>query len=240
MSWFETWFDSPYYHILYKDRDEREAKLFIDKIFEYLVTEQGSKVWDLCCGKGRHSLELSKKGFHVTGTDLSQSSIGFALEFNSANLDFFVHDMREPFYVNYFNVVLNLFTSFGYFDKPSDDLKVIQSVYDSLRKGGNFVFDFFNAVAVEKKLVPSEVRTIDGIEFNITRKITDNFVRKDILFFHDFIEYKFSERVKLIDKDYMENLLRSVGFQTLTSFGNYNLEEFNPIESERLILICTK
>ncbi|MFB6258319.1 MAG: cyclopropane-fatty-acyl-phospholipid synthase family protein, partial [Flavobacteriales bacterium] len=68
--WYETWFDSPYYHILYKDRDEEEAAFFVDRLMERLRAEKGDRILDLACGKGRHAVQLHRKGFDVTGVDL--------------------------------------------------------------------------------------------------------------------------------------------------------------------------
>ena len=111
--WFESWFDSPYYHVLYKNRDFSEAELFIDKLIQLIEPTKASRVLDLACGKGRHSIYLNKKGFDVTGIDLSEKSIACAKTAENETLHFYMHDMRKLFRTNYFDVVLNLFTSFG-------------------------------------------------------------------------------------------------------------------------------
>lgn len=115
--WFSSWFDTPYYHTLYKNRDYEEASLFIDNVSNFLKLKQSTVCWDLCCGKGRHSIYLNKKGFRVIGTDLSEQSICEANESANETLEFYQHDMRKLFRTNYFDVVFNLFTSFGYFEK---------------------------------------------------------------------------------------------------------------------------
>ena len=108
--WFEDWFDSPYYHLLYKNRDYSEAESFIDNLISFLKPEEGSRFLDLGCGKGRHSIYLNKKGFDVTGIDLSENSIAAAKEFENEQQNFYVHDMRKLFRTNYFDCVVNLFT----------------------------------------------------------------------------------------------------------------------------------
>ncbi len=77
-NWFAKWFDTKYYHILYKDRDYQEARMFIDNITSYLNLPEKAKVLDLACGKGRHSIYLNKLGFDVVGADLSENSINEA------------------------------------------------------------------------------------------------------------------------------------------------------------------
>ncbi|MGZ4037453.1 MAG: SAM-dependent methyltransferase, partial [Bacteroidia bacterium] len=118
--WFKDWFNSPYYHVLYKNRDQSEAAAFIDKLSGHLELNAGHLIWDLACGKGRHSTYLNKKGFNVTGTDLSENNIQKASVNANDRLEFYVHDMRTLFRVNYFTHVLNLFTSIGYFGNVND------------------------------------------------------------------------------------------------------------------------
>ena len=97
MSWFINWFDSPYYHLLYKNRDEKEAQVFIDDLMQYLQIPQGSKLIDIACGKGRHAIYFNKKGMDVVGVDLSSNSISYAKEHENSTLQFEVHDMREVY-----------------------------------------------------------------------------------------------------------------------------------------------
>ncbi len=132
MAWFETWFDTPYYHILYKDRDFAEAENFITLLINHLKIQKGSKIIDLACGKGRHSVFLNQMGYEVLGLDLSQQSIDHNKKFENPDLKFEVHDMREEIYGQLSSQkvdgVFNLFTSFGYFEDEKDDQKVFQSI----------------------------------------------------------------------------------------------------------------
>src|SRR3989344_5362829 len=119
--WFECWFDSPYYHVLYKNRDFTEAELFIDNLVQLIKPSKSNRILDLACGKGRHAIYLNKKGFDVTGIDLSEKSIECAKISGNETLHFYTHDMRKLFRSNYFDIVLNLFTSFGYFEQERED-----------------------------------------------------------------------------------------------------------------------
>ncbi|MFM9005057.1 MAG: class I SAM-dependent methyltransferase, partial [Flavobacteriales bacterium] len=112
--WFASWFDSPYYHLLYQHRDDNEAKQFIGHLIEVLHLPQGAKVLDLACGKGRHSITLAQMGYNVTGADLAANSIASAEQSSAAlpfnDLRFLVHDMRQPIPGATFKAVFNLFT----------------------------------------------------------------------------------------------------------------------------------
>ena len=214
--------------------------MFIDNITDFLKLNQGVKCWDLCCGKGRHSIYLNKKGYKVIGTDLSVQSISEASMSANSALEFYSHDMRKLFRTNYFDVVFNLFTSFGYFDKRQDDLNVFTSVAKALKPGGLFVFDFLNAEHVKKNIATNDVKTEDNIEFTITKTLENNTVVKSIEFTDNGVNYHFEERVKLFDKLYFESLARDCGLNILNTFGNYNLDEFELSQSPRLILVLQK
>ncbi len=238
--WFSSWFDTPYYHTLYKNRDYEEASLFIDNVSNFLKIKQSTVCWDLCCGKGRHSIYLNKKGFRVIGTDLSEQSICEANDSANETLEFYQHDMRKLFRTNYFEVVFNLFTSFGYFEKREDDLHVFDSVQKALKSNGLFVFDYLNSEYVKSRMVEWDSKTIDGITFNISKKIENNTIIKSIDFTDKGELFHFEERVKLFDKTYFEDLAKECNLTILNTFGNYQLQEFDVNISPRLILVLQK
>lgn len=238
--WFSSWFDTPYYHILYKNRDYSEASSFIDNITNFLNLKPNAVCWDLCCGKGRHSIYLNKKGFRVIGTDLSEKSIAEASQSANHSLDFYQHDMRQLFRTNYFDAVFNLFTSFGYFEKRQDDVNVFDSVQKSLKPGGLFVFDYLNSECVKNELVEGGDKTVEGITFNISKKIENNTVIKNIDFKDQDETFHYEERVKLYDKAYFEGLAKECHLSLVHTFGNYHLDEFDLKTSPRLILVLQK
>jgi SAM-dependent methyltransferase len=238
--WFSSWFDTSYYHTLYKHRDYSEASLFIDNIAHFLNLNNAAICWDLCCGKGRHSVYLNKKGYRVIGTDLSEQSILEANKSASETLEFYQHDMRKLFRTNYFDVVFNLFTSFGYFENRQDDLNVFNSVAKSLKPNGIFVFDFLNADYVKNSIVENDTKTIDGITFKISKKIENQTVIKSIDFTDEGNNFHFEEQVKLFDKTYFEALAKDSNMEIINTFGNYQLDAFDANTSLRLILIFKK
>lgn len=235
-NWFVSWFDSPYYHILYKDRNYREAQLFIDNITHYLNLPEKATVLDLACGKGRHSIYLNQLGFEVTGADLSENSIEEAKINTNETLHFEIHDMRKPF-ENKFDAIFNLFTSFGYFENEEDNLTTLKSIKDSLTEYGFAVIDFMNVTHVINTLVPLETKTVEGIDFHIKRYEKEGYIFKEIDFRDQGENFHFIEKVKALTLHDFENLMEEAGIYLLDIFGDYKLKKFHKTESERLIMI---
>lgn len=235
-NWFASWFDTPYYHILYKDRDYAEAQLFMDNITDYLNLPEDAKILDLACGKGRHSVYLNKLGYDVTGADLSENSIAGASKYANAKLHFTVHDMREPF-AEKFDAIFNLFTSFGYFDDDADNVKTLIAIRDSLSEYGFAVIDFMNVTQVIDNLVPEEIKTVEGIDFHIKRFFIDGHIYKEIDFEDKGQKFHFTEKVQALKLEDFEEMMASADIHLLDIFGDYKLRKFNKKDSERLIMI---
>lgn len=235
-NWYASWFDTPFYHILYKNRDDKEAGLFMKKMTSFLNLSPKSKILDLACGKGRHSKYLNQLGYQVTGVDLSPQSISFAKNFENEGLFFEEYDMSIP-YPKKFDAVFNLFTSFGYFDNEEDNLNTIRSIKSELNTNGYGVIDFLNIDYVKKNLVPSETKIVDGITFFIQREIKNGYILKHINFNHDNQEYNFTEKVKAISLLDFKNYFKEAGVSLKHCFGDYQLNNFNNQTSSRLILI---
>ena len=235
-AWFASWFDTPFYHILYKDRDYDEAQLFMDNLTQYLNIPEGGTILDLACGKGRHSVYLNSLGYDVTGVDLSENSIAHAKQFENDSLHFKVHDMCQPFGKR-FDAVFNLFTSFGYFDNEEDNLKTIKAIRENLNPFGFGVIDFMNSDYVIDNLVPEETKTVDGIDFNLKRYVEDGYIIKEITFTHEGDDYNYQERVRAFTLADFEALFEKAGVYLLDVFGDYKLRKFNPKTSERLVMV---
>ena len=244
MAWFETWFDTPYYHILYKDRNFEEAEKFISLLVKYLDLPKDSKIIDLACGKGRHSTFLNKMDFEVLGLDLSKESILHNQKFENPTLKFAVHDMRKEIYPEIItkkvDAVFNLFTSFGYFEDEKEDEKVFQSVSNSLKQNGFFVLDFLNARKVENTLVKEELISKSGIDFTIKKKIENHHIIKDIIFKDNGKDHQFFEKVKLHSVEEMENYGLKYGLESVKTFGDYGLGDFDLENSPRCITLFQK
>lgn len=240
MTWFADWFNSPFYHKLYKNRDESEAQYFIDNLVAFLKPNSKQKILDLACGKGRHAIYLNTKGFDVEACDLAPESIEFAKKHENEKLHFFVHDMRNNLTENKYDLVLNLFTSFGYFENLDENLKTLKSVSQSLKKNGKLVIDFFNTDFVLQNLIPKEQKIIDGTIFNITKSVKNNIIFKEINFESENKNHEFIEQVQALKKSDFEFLLAQSGFKIETIFGNYKLEKYDAQTSDRFIVLASK
>ncbi len=236
MEWFQHWFDTKYYHILYQDRNDEEAQLFMRNLTSFLQLEKASKVLDLPCGKGRHSKFLNSLGYDVVGADLSINSIEYAKQFENESLHFKVHDMRAPFQTK-FDAILNLFTSFGYFDDEKINIDVLKNLKKGLKNKGVILIDFMNVLFVRKQLIAHEVIVKDDIEFHINRSIKNGFIQKDIRFKADEKPHHYTEYVRFLTLDRFKGYAKAAGLKIKYTLGDYNLNKFDELNSSRLILI---
>lgn len=239
--WFGEWFDSPYYHILYHDRDHEEAQHFIDNLIGVLSPTKDAQILDVACGKGRHSIYLNKKGFDVIGFDLSDQNIAYAKKFENDRLHFHVHDMRQPVAEAQFDVVLNLFTSFGYFNTEQENVTAIKAIAASLKPGGKFLLDFLNPYTVIHALKPAELKTIQGIEFKIRKYLSkDNFIIKEIEFEDKGKSHHYEERVRAIRRLDFLSYLREADLILDHIYGDYEFNPYDAENSDRMIFVATK
>lgn len=235
--WFSSWFNTPYYHILYKNRNDDEAQQFMRNITRFLALDTNQHILDLPCGKGRHSIYLNSLGYKVTGGDLSENSIAYAQQFANERLRFKVKDMRERFNYTY-DAIFNLFTSFGYFEDDDEDITVLQNMKKGLNPGGPLVLDFLNVALAKRNLVSFESKTVEGIAFEIRKEIKDGFILKHIDFQDKGKAFSYTEFVKYIDLQKFQDYLGKAGFEIYHIFGDYDLSEFDVERSERLILVA--
>lgn len=240
LNWFEEWFDSPYYHILYKNRDMIEAESFIANLLSYLKPLKTDRLLDVACGKGRHAKTINDFGFSVDAFDLSENSIQSAKQFENERLKFYVNDIRTPLKTNLYNFAFNLFTSFGYFDDDNDNVIAINAIAESLQTNGTLVLDFMNASKIIADLVEAETKMIEGITFNISKSIVDGFIVKQIDFEDKGNSYSFQERVKAITQTDFIRYFNLANLKIEATFGDYSLNAFDENTSERLIIVARK
>lgn len=239
--WYASWFDTPYYHILYKHRDDTEAKQLITSLLSYLKLDPPAHVLDLACGKGRHAAVFNREGFEVTGLDLSENNITSASKKYQCNkLHFKVADMRKPFGDHDFDAVFNLFTSFGYFDTDQEHQQSIQSIADSLKDRGYVVFDFMNATKVKANLVTQEHKFIKGIDFYISRKVENGCIVKDIKIDGPDGVFEFQERVRAIGPEDFKRWFEQSKLTFVDILDVPSLTEFNPLTSDRMLVVGQK
>lgn len=240
--WYRDWFSSPFYHRLYFERNEEEAKTFIHKLVHFLQPQPGSRMLDVACGRGRHSCILAKMGFDVTGFDLSFESIENAKQFEKDNLTFYQHDMRYPFWINYFNYAFNFFTSFGYFATRREHDDAIRTIASSLKPGGIFVIDYLNFHYVEEHLVHNELKNVAGTSFEIHRWDDDTHFYKKIIITDATLSIpeEHTERVAKFSLGDFTDMLSFQNMQVIEVFGDYNLDPYDVRKTPRMIIVARK
>ncbi len=238
--WFETWFDSPYYHLLYNHRNEQEATDFIHLLFSRLPVSADAKVLDVACGKGRHARTIATLGYDTTGVDLSPNSIAFAKQFETEKLHFAVSDMRLVFQPNHYDVVTNLFSSFGYFDEDAENEKAFLAISENIKKNGLLVIDYMNPEAIIKNMKSREIIAKDDIHFHITKKIENGFIKKQIRFLANNEDCFFEEKLKIIKPETFASYCEKAGLIILQKYGDYQLSPFQSNNSNRQIIIAQK
>jgi SAM-dependent methyltransferase len=240
--WFASWFDSPHYHALYGYRDESEAAAFVDALVHRLQPGAGADLLDLGCGAGRHARRLASKGYRVTGLDLSAGSIATAQRSERPGLRFRRHDMRVPFGRRAFDYVFNFFTSFGYFDEPTEHQQVVSNIAGSLRCGGTLVLDYLNVRAAEAPQMPAETKTIDGVIYRVTRwSDARHFLKRiEILETPGSPPLAYVEKVAKFTLPDFAAMFAPHGLTIEEVYGDYRLGAYDADASPRLILVAGK
>jgi len=241
-AWYKDWFNSPFYHKLYFERDEKEAATFISRLIDHLKPSPGSYMLDVACGRGRHSRILAEKGFFVTGIDISFDSIHFAKKFEKEQLEFYQHDMRLPFRVNYFHYAFNFFTSFGYFKTRREHDDAVRTIANGLKPNGIFVIDYLNVHYAEDHLIYNEEKMINGTTYEIHRWHDETHFYKKIIvgdpLLHQPVEY--TEKVSKFSFGDLNDMLIYQGLQVQEVFGDYQLGNYDIRTKPRLIIVAKK
>lgn len=237
--WYEKSFGEDYL-IVYRHRDFCGARHEVEQMIGWLELPQGAKVLDLCCGMGRHSLALAEAGYKVTGVDLSETLLREARAQAGAGAVTWVQsDMRQLPLEGGFDAVVNLFTSFGYFEEDEEQVKVLREIYRMLKPGGRFIIDFLNPAYVIRHLVPHSARRDGDNLIDESRRIEDGYVKKDIILTSkgDDTPRKYHERVKLYPLETFLRLIAAAGLQLEDVHGSYDEGEYDEEHSKRMIFL---
>ncbi|MFE5320204.1 class I SAM-dependent methyltransferase [Paenibacillus sp. NPDC056579] len=235
--WYRKSFGDDYL-LVYKHRDMQGAYDEVKRMIEWLQLSPGADVLDLCCGMGRHSMALNDFGYNVTGIDLSEVLLSEARKLDGQNLVRFLQgDMREVPLEGPYDAVVNLFTSFGYFEDDEQNVKVLKEIHRLLKAQGKFIIDFLNPEYVISHLVPFSTRDEDGITIEESRRIEDGFVRKSIVVKEGAEERTYMEQVKLFDLERFQEMLRASNLEIDHVYGDYNASEYDRELSKRMIFV---
>lgn len=240
--WYKDWFNSSYYHKLYFERDESEAQQFIRRLLEWLQPPPGSRMLDVACGRGRHSRFLAAEGYSVSGIDISPDSISYAKQFENEHLSFFQHDMRLPFWINYFDYAFNFFTSFGYFNTRREHDDAMRTITQSLKPGGVILFDYLNVHYVEDRLIHNEEKQVGDTRYEIHRWHDEDHFYKKITITDPSLDrsHDFTEKVAKLSLGDFTDMLSFQKMQVTEVFGDYNLGAYDVRRTPRMIVVARK
>jgi SAM-dependent methyltransferase len=240
--WFQQAFDAPYLEV-YAHRDDAEARRGTHDLLQPHL-KPDDVVLDLACGAGRWLLPLAKTGVRAIGVDLSADLLARAARLrgeSGASFELLRGNMLQiPLREASCDMVLSLFTSFGYFETRAQDVAVLREVRRVLRPTGLFVLDVFNAARVRRELVPHSERTAGGYRVRETRRIDPArcMVIKDIELRRQGKVFRYREQVRLWDHDDLVAEVRARGFEIRASHGDYDAAAFDADRSPRLILVA--
>lgn len=241
--WFKDWFNTQEYLNVYQHRNESDAEEHIKLILENVKIPAGAKILDMACGAGRHAIILARKDYDVTAIDLSENLISIAeksAQNKNLKINFVQSDIRKFETDEKFNLVINLFTSFGYFESDEENFAILQKAYDLLVEDGYFVLDFFNSHFLQQNLVEFSEENLGGAEIHQYRKIKDNRVTKKIVITKNGILSTYEESVRMFTKDELVDAIQNIGFDIDKTFGDFLGNKFEQFISPRLIMICKK
>lgn len=240
--WYERWFDREEYELVYRDRNEAEGAQLIDLIESVVKPASDASVLDVACGRGRHARQLARRGYRVTGFDLSERALQTArtrAAEEELEIEFLQGDMREMSFAEEFDGAVNLFTSFGYFESDDEHERVICNIARALKPGGWFVQDFLNAPHVRETLVPEDERSENGVHIEQKRWISDGRLIKEITLRNSDGERSFTESVRLLTRDDFRSMYTAANLDIFDIRGDYDGQPYND-NSPRLILFARK
>jgi 2-polyprenyl-3-methyl-5-hydroxy-6-metoxy-1,4-benzoquinol methylase len=241
--WFEDWFNTEEYLNVYSHRDEEDAKNLFDLITKNILIEKGSKVLDLACGAGRHSVLFAKNGFDVTAVDISDNLLNVARKTAAElelKIDFIKSDLRKFHTAEKFHLIINLFTSFGYFENDDENNEVIKIAFQHLVDNGYFIIDFFNITYLKNNLIPVSYDKIEDKIIKQERVIKGNRIYKKIIITKKGIEKRYHESVRAYTKEELSSLFKNNGLMVQYIYGDYLGNVFEEESSPRIIIIAKK
>ena len=243
MEWFERWFGEEYL-LVYEHRNIKEAEHEVHAIKKFLALKENDLILDLCCGPGRHDSFFGRMGYRIYGIDFSMPMLKIASEaipMDKKYPRYIRGDVRMlPFGNEVFDVVLNLFTSFGYFD-DDDNFDLIRSISRILKPGGHFLIDYLNPEKVMSEFVEKTIKEKEGIKIIEERRLDHDThrVEKTILLNWDNNSQTFHESVRLYKLEEMLSMIESAGLETKNVFGSMDGKPHGK-SSERMIVLGSK
>lgn len=230
--------------MLFNEQRQANAQVEVDNLIRLLNIQKEDRILDLCCGTGRHSLQLARRGYDVVGVDLTRGYLERATrnaENQDLKLDFVLGDMREYCQPDSYDVVINLFGSFGYFNDPEDDRQVVRNMYASLRSGGRFLIETSG-----KEIVSREFRERDWWEQADMLVVEERKpIQKWSRIQTHWIVIKGNQRfeqtvtVRCFSAVELSTLLSTGGFTSVQIYGDLEGNDYD-LRAKRLVVVGTK
>ncbi len=244
--WFEDErFWEEFKQVLFSKERIKKTPYQVDRFVELLELRRGDKILDQCCGIGRHSIELAKRGYEVTGVDITRKYLEEAREQaqkESLDVEFIKADIREFKRDSFYDACINFYTSFGYFEDRAENIKVIENVYSSLKPKGRFLLDVMGKEILDKVYTEEDIWRIDDGFFQEERKIRNDIdmlesrwklIRDD----GEIREHKFM--YKIYTEEELKSLLSEGGFSDIETYGDLEGGSYDE-EADRLIALAQK
>lgn len=243
MEWWQDLYNRQIYFDLYEKQDTVVAPQQVEEIVKLLKIQPPAKILDVCCGYGRHSIELAKRGFDVVGVDVSERQIKRAKEIaGNMAISFQIADIRELNFQNEFDVAVNMFLSFGYFQTVDEDIAALESVFRALKPGGKFLMDFWNREKEIKNFKPTESEKIRDI--NILKEWKFDYLKgrlnwRNTVTFPEGRKETFEHSIRAYTVVELKQLFEHVGFEFSGVYGSLSGEPFS-IDSESTVIVANK
>lgn len=231
-------------HKLFAVKDPAETKKEIEQIISLTGITPGSKLLDLCCGQGRHSLEFARRGYKVTGVDRTKRYLEKAKKEaarENLSVEFIEDDMTDFKRKIYFNAIITMYTSFGYFEEHNDNMKVLYNSYSSLKKKGLLLIDVVGKEILQRKFTERESFELDGITYIEERKVINNWSRIENrwIMLKDNLQKEFKLSHWIYSENELKKMLSNAGFSSVKIFGDLAGGQYDE-NAERLIAIALK
>jgi len=244
--WYREFFDDLYLRVYQPLEAPEQVRREVDFIVKALDLPAGAKVLDLCCGQGRHSLELARRGFQVVGVDLSEALLYAArkrAESEGLSVTFLHCDMREIDFAGEFDAVINMFTSFGYLESEAEDEKVLGKVAQALKSGGKFLLDVVNRDRLVRDFQAREWHAADEgwlvLEERTFDHLSGRMETRWVCVARDGVRYERLSSVRLYTASELRTMLERAGLKVTNLFGDYDGSPYS-WDSQRLIVVACK
>jgi cyclopropane fatty-acyl-phospholipid synthase-like methyltransferase len=229
---------------LFDEQSWAAASAEVDQVTTLLDIQPGAAVLDLGCGPGRHSLELARRGYRVTGVDRTVAYLAQArrrAEAEELSVEFIQEDMRHFRRPDTFDVALSLFTSFGYFDTVEENQQVLANAHASLRDGGKLIIELMGKEVLARVFQARDWQEQDGTYFLQERRVTDGWTRMENrwILLQGSRHYNFAVSHWIYSAAELTGLLRDSGFRSADAYGSTAGVPYDG-EARRLVLVAQK